>query len=38
VWAPFSDRYAFSGEIDSFETDGEVEVRVDGKAVDPDSL
>lgn len=38
VWAPFFDRYAFSGEIDSFETDGDVEVRVDGETVDPDSL
>lgn len=38
VWAPFTDRYAFSGEIDSFETDGDVTVRVDGETVDPDSL
>lgn len=38
VWAPFFDRYAFSGEIASFETDGDVTVRVDGETVDLDSL
>jgi hypothetical protein len=38
VWAPFTDRYSFSGEIDSFETDGSVAVRIDGETVDPDSL
>jgi hypothetical protein len=38
VWAPFTDRYSFSGEIASFVADGSVAVRIDGETVDPDSL
>ncbi|PSP73798.1 hypothetical protein BRC86_08185 [Halobacteriales archaeon QS_3_64_16] len=38
VWAPFTDRYSFTGEIASFEADGSVAVRIDGETVDPDSL
>ena len=38
VWAPFTDRYTFDGEITAFEAEGSVAVEVDGEAIDPDSL